>query len=91
MHTAAKVGHEYTLKSLVLKGADINIKDNDGVSVLLVIKLVCQCNLEMESMMRAWQNDCAQTGNTAANLAIYKYCFMGRSWTKYYYFEICAH
>ena len=38
MHTAAKVGHEYTLKSLVLKGADINIKDKDGVSLLLVRK-----------------------------------------------------
>ena len=32
MHTAAKKGHEYTVKGLVKQRADINIKDNDGVS-----------------------------------------------------------
>ena len=32
MHTAAKKGYEYTLKTLEKLGADINIKDNDGVS-----------------------------------------------------------
>ena len=37
MHTVAKVGHEHTLQSLVKKGADTSIKDNDGVSLLLVM------------------------------------------------------
>ena len=32
MHTAAKDGDEYTMVGLVKLGADINIKDNDGVS-----------------------------------------------------------
>ena len=32
MHTAAKEGNEYTMKGLVKLGADINIKDNGGVS-----------------------------------------------------------
>ena len=31
MHTAAKNGNEFIMKSLVKLGADINIKDNDGV------------------------------------------------------------
>ena len=31
MHTAAKNGDEFILKGLVKLGADINIKDNDGV------------------------------------------------------------
>ena len=31
MHTAAKDGNEYTMKGLVKLGADINIKDNEGV------------------------------------------------------------
>ena len=32
MHTAAKEGNEYTMEGLVKLGADINIKDKDGVS-----------------------------------------------------------
>ena len=32
MHTAAKDGNEYTMKGLVKLGADLNVKDNDGVS-----------------------------------------------------------
>ena len=32
MHTAAKDGNEFTMKGLHKLGADINIKDNDGVS-----------------------------------------------------------
>ena len=32
LHAAASEGHEYTVKSLVDKGANINIKDKDGVS-----------------------------------------------------------
>ena len=34
MHAAAKEGHEYTVKTLAKKGADINIKDKDDVSNL---------------------------------------------------------
>ena len=37
MHTAAKDGNECTMKDLVKLGADINIKDNDGVSKTLII------------------------------------------------------
>ena len=32
LHTAAKVGNEYTMRELVELGANMNIKDNDGVS-----------------------------------------------------------
>ena len=32
MHIAAREGCKYTVKSLIYKGAIINIKDNDGVS-----------------------------------------------------------
>ena len=32
MHTAAKDGNEFTMKEFHKLGADINIKDNDGVS-----------------------------------------------------------
>ena len=32
LHIAVREGQEYTVKSLVDKGADISIKDNDGVS-----------------------------------------------------------
>ena len=32
MHTAAKHGNEFTMKGLVKLGADMNIKDKDGVS-----------------------------------------------------------
>ena len=34
MHTAAKNGNEFTLKVLVELGADINIKDNDWVTLI---------------------------------------------------------
>ena len=39
MHTAAKDGNEYTMEGLVNLGANINIKDKDGVSeaILLVV------------------------------------------------------
>ena len=33
MHTAAGGGYKYTVEHLVKKGADISIKDNNGVSV----------------------------------------------------------
>jgi len=31
LHIAAGKGYEYTLKCLIEQGADVNIKDNDGV------------------------------------------------------------
>ena len=37
MHTAAKENHEYTVHYLAELGADIDIKDNDGVSETLII------------------------------------------------------
>ena len=37
MHTAAKEGNEYTMDGLVKLGADLNIKDKDGVSETLII------------------------------------------------------
>ena len=37
MHTAARDGNEYTMKGLAKLGADINIKDKDGVSDTLII------------------------------------------------------
>ena len=42
MHTAAKDGNEYTMKGLIRLGADITIKDKDGVSetILLVIHII---------------------------------------------------
>ena len=36
MHTAAREGHEYTVKSLVKQGADTSIKDTDDVSMTLL-------------------------------------------------------
>ena len=32
LHIAVREGQEYTVKSLVKKGADIDFRDNDGVS-----------------------------------------------------------
>ena len=42
MHTAAKNGNQYTMKGLIDLGADINIKDKDGVSetIPLVIHII---------------------------------------------------
>ena len=37
MHSAAKEGNEYTMGRLVKLGADINIKDNDGVGETVTI------------------------------------------------------
>ena len=37
MHTAAEIGNEYTMDGLVRLGADVNIKDEDGVSETLII------------------------------------------------------
>ena len=33
MHSAANEGNEYTIEGLVAQGADINIKDRNGVSL----------------------------------------------------------
>ena len=45
LHIAVREGQEYTVKSLVDQGADINIRDNDGVSytgsrLVLLISLI---------------------------------------------------
>ena len=40
LHTAANIGNEYTMDGLVKLGADINIKDKDGVSETLIMALV---------------------------------------------------
>ena len=42
MHTAAKDGNEYTMEGLVKLGADIKIKDKNGVSetILLVVHII---------------------------------------------------
>ena len=37
MHIAAKEGNEYTIKGLVEQKADINTKDNDGVSEIILL------------------------------------------------------
>ena len=39
MHTAAKDGNKFTMEGLVELGADINIKDNNGVNknIILVV------------------------------------------------------
>ena len=39
MHTAAKDGNEYTMKGLVNLGADINIKDINGVRDTIILNL----------------------------------------------------
>ena len=42
MHTAAKNGNEFIRKGLIMLGADINIKDKNGVSetILLVVHII---------------------------------------------------
>ena len=37
IHIAAKEGHEFSVKTLVKKGADIRIRDNDGVSHRIIL------------------------------------------------------
>jgi len=37
LHVAANNGHDYTVKCLVQKGADINIKDKKGVNEKLYL------------------------------------------------------
>ena len=37
MHIAASKGHDYTVKRLIQKGADMNIRDNNGVSETKVL------------------------------------------------------
>ena len=39
LHTAAKVGNEYTMRELVKLGANMNIKDNDGVSENVLVEI----------------------------------------------------
>ena len=37
LHIASKEGYRYTTECLVDKGADINMKDDDGVSVTTIL------------------------------------------------------
>ena len=37
MHTAAKDGNKFTMEGLVELGADINIKDNNGVNENILV------------------------------------------------------
>ena len=39
LHTAAKVGNEYTMREFVDLGANMNIKDNDGVSETVLLEI----------------------------------------------------
>ena len=39
LHIATKEGHEITVKSLVDKGANINIQDKAGVSMKILLKV----------------------------------------------------
>ena len=39
LHIAVREGQEHTVDCLVMEGADINIKDNDGVSEAVVLVL----------------------------------------------------
>ena len=36
LHAAAKNHHDYTVQHLIGKGADVNIKDNNGVSMHVI-------------------------------------------------------
>ena len=37
LHAAASKGHDYTAECLLKRGADINIKDKDGVSMTILL------------------------------------------------------
>ena len=40
LHIAASNGHDYTVQCLVEKGAEINIKDKDGVRLKIGLPLL---------------------------------------------------
>ena len=48
LHVAAREGHDYTAKCLFKKGADISIKDKDGVSVTILLMVHEYCWFEVE-------------------------------------------
>ena len=39
LHIAARDGHDYIAECLVKKGANVNVEDNDGVSVTIVVMI----------------------------------------------------
>ena len=43
LHTAAARGHDYTVICLIKNGADINIKDKNGVSVTVFLTIDMYC------------------------------------------------
>ena len=43
LHTAAAKGHDYTVMCLIKNGADIDIKDKNGVSVTIFLMIDMYC------------------------------------------------
>ena len=43
LHTAAAKGHDYTVMCLIKNGADIDIKDKNGVSVAIPLMIDMYC------------------------------------------------
>ena len=43
LHVTARKGRDYTVEWLVKKGADVNVKDNDGVSVSVLLMVEQHC------------------------------------------------
>lgn len=39
LHIAARDGLDYKVEGLIKKGAEVNVKDNDGVSVTTVVMI----------------------------------------------------
>ena len=46
LHNATKEGHEYTVESLVKKGANTNIQDKAGVSMTTLLQVSTADDLE---------------------------------------------
>ena len=52
MHTAAKVGNKFTMEGLFELGADINIKDNDGVNIYYL----CWIDFSFSVLLKIFSN-----------------------------------
>ena len=50
-HIAAEGGYVNTVKYLVVQGANVNIRDNTGVRVLLMVKYYCGFEFELASFI----------------------------------------
>ena len=48
LHTAVAKGHDYTVICLIKNGADISIKDKNGVSVTILLMIDIHCWFELE-------------------------------------------